>query len=111
MALMFSIVECGISSTMKASSKKQTSYSSFCTSNYNRMYRCAERIDEAYSSADKDDACNDCRSDLEDYADRCFDSTDREDFYDLLEEACGAVVIGMSLFSIIVAVLVAVTWP
>ena len=89
-----------------AGSKKQTSICSDIS-----ILRCAQRIDDVNenpNSADRDDACSDCRSDLEDFADRCLDNTDAQVVYDALEEACGAMVIGISLFSIILAVLVAV---
>ena len=107
MALIFSIAECGISSTIMANSKKQTS---ICSDNSGHIRNCAYRIEQVLensNSADRDDACRDCRSDLEDFVDNCLDNTDAQAVHDGLEEACGAVIIGMSLFSIILAVLVA----
>ena len=111
MALFFSIAECGILSTMMGSSKKQTSS---CNGSAH-ILSCVERINLLVNnpnSADRDDACSDCRPDLEDFADRCLDNTDAQVIYDWLEGTCGsrsgAVVIGMPLFSVILAVLVAV---
>ena len=124
MALIFSIAECGISSTVMASSKKQTSS---CTANYVQFLRCAQRINQLLEnpdSANRDDACRDCQAVLEDFADSCLDSAEAQVVYYGLEKICmrtsdtvstsgtvtsGAVVIGMSLFSIILALLVAVT--
>lgn len=109
MALIFSTAECGISSVM-ASSKKQTSSCSI-SSSASHIVRCLQRIDRVLdnpNSSDRDDACEDCESDLEEFADRCLNRNDARIVYDGLEEACGAMAIGMSLFSMILAVLVAV---
>ena len=113
MALIFSIAECGISSTTRtiAISKKQT-----LSSSRDHIPTCAQRINQVLADSSipdsvRDDACRDCRSELEDFAECCLEKDDAKDLNKRLEKACGsgAVVIGMSLFSIILAVLVAVT--